>query len=229
MNLSRVPVEALRQHAEACLVPKDRESLQQAASLLEADDRRGLADLLFHVDSAVSDDILAYVDPDLWEELGYSPLDKPVSCARYQARFSSPEETAGADLGDNVGHMPKSHPLQSIVQGDDGLARFQSNAIVEFLLKVSGYDMVRLSEEGFSASDWEQFAQLIGYSLRGFSELGYVRDETVAAAEAMLESGINSDRARADRLQAELDGLRRALRGPIARLYGKHPDDLLEE
>lgn len=225
MSISRVQVEALRQHAESCPLPKDRAAMSQAASLLGADDRRGLAALLFQIDSAVAEDILTYVDPDLWEELGYTPLDKSAIQARYHARFSPPEETGATE----VARMPKSHPLQAIVQGDDGLPRFQSNAIVEYLLQVSGRDLHSLASEDFSAADWEQFAQLIGYSLRGFSELSFVRDETVAAAEAMLEQGVNSDRARADRLQAELDELRRALRGPMARLYGKHPDDLLEE
>lgn len=229
MSLSRAGVDALQLHAASCLLPKDRDAMHQAALLLDADDRRGLAALLLQVDSAVKDDILAYVDPDLWEELGYTPLDKAASRARYLARFNPPEETAAAGVSDNAGHMPKSHPLQTIVQGDDGLPRFQNNAIVEFLLKMSGHDLHSLACEDFSAADREQFAQLIGYSLRGFSELAFVRDETVSAAEAILEKGSSSDRARADHLQAELDELRRALRGPMARLYGKHPDDLLEE
>lgn len=39
----------------------------------------------------------------------------------------------------------------------------------------------------FTQSDREQFAELIGYSLRGFSELSYVTDETLNAAVAMIE------------------------------------------
>lgn len=72
---------------------------------------------------------------------------------------------------------------------DDGhdVLRFKPNAIVRHLLDHGGMDLNKLSELGFSASDWEQFSQLLGYSVSGFSELSYVRDETWEAVNAAAE------------------------------------------
>ena len=75
------------------------------------------------------------------------------------------------------------HPIQPIFKDRDGLLRFKQNAIVRFLLEDGPNDMNRLSIMPFSQEDREQFAQLIGYSLSGFSELSYVSDETYERAE----------------------------------------------
>jgi hypothetical protein len=47
--------------------------------------------------------------------------------------------------------------------------------------------MNTLSCIDFSQEDREQFAQLIGYSLCGFSDLSYVSDETYYKAEKSLK------------------------------------------
>jgi hypothetical protein len=71
----------------------------------------------------------------------------------------------------------------------DGRARFQSNLIVRHLLDTHpDLDLNALIvREEFTQADWEQFAQLIGYSLNGFGELSYVSDETYAAAATAAE------------------------------------------
>lgn len=74
----------------------------------------------------------------------------------------------------------KTHPMQQI---DD--ARFVQNDIVRFLLDQGPFDLSELANMNFDQSDWEQFAQLIGYSLTGFGELSYVRDETYEVAVKM--------------------------------------------
>lgn len=79
--------------------------------------------------------------------------------------------------------MPE-HPMQPLVK-DDGVVRFYPNAIVRFLLDWAtprGMSLNELAIMPFSDADREQFAQLIGYSLSGFGELRYVRDETYAEA-----------------------------------------------
>jgi hypothetical protein len=73
------------------------------------------------------------------------------------------------------------HPMQPLVL-DRGLVRFRGNPIVRFLLDHGGYDMNALAAMPFSDDDREQFAQLIGYSVRGFGELSYVSDRTYAKA-----------------------------------------------
>ncbi len=79
------------------------------------------------------------------------------------------------------------HPIQPIIDVN-GTKRFKANAIVEYLLDNGGIDMNAISRLPFSREDREQFAQLIGYSLSGFSELGYVSDDTFEAASKMAES-----------------------------------------
>jgi hypothetical protein len=88
--------------------------------------------------------------------------------------------------------MRKRQPMQPLVRDEHGTVRFQKNAIVEFLLDhcgKHGVDLNKIACMDFHQGDQEQFAQLIGYSVWGFGELGYVRDETynqaVKAAEAM--------------------------------------------
>ncbi len=76
------------------------------------------------------------------------------------------------------------HPIQPLIKDGDGVVRFKLNAIVCHLLNDGPFDLNTIAEKGFSADDEEQFAQLIGYSLSGFGELSYVRDETFDAAAA---------------------------------------------
>jgi hypothetical protein len=122
-----------------------------------------------------------------------------------------------------------THPIQPIQKDKDGTARFKANAIVAYLLDKGGIDMNALAMEPFSVEDQEQFAQLIGYSLAGFSELSYVRDETYAAAAQMAVTGESEEHARNAHLREELSVLRAALREPIARLYGIAPEDLAKD
>ena len=84
------------------------------------------------------------------------------------------------------------HPLQPLIKDEDGIVRFKGNAIARFLLDDGPHDLDRLAALPFSQEDREQFTQLLGYSLCGFSELSYVRDETyqrAAARQADMESG----------------------------------------
>jgi len=78
------------------------------------------------------------------------------------------------------------HPIQPLMLDKDGVYRFKENAIVRFLLNNGGIDMNKLATLAFSANDREQFAQLIGYSLRGFSELSYVSDKTYKKAASQI-------------------------------------------
>lgn len=87
------------------------------------------------------------------------------------------------------------HPIQPI---DDvkGVKRFRQNKIVRFLLDNGGHDLTRLTSMPFDDGDWEQFVQLLGYSLSGVSELSFVSDDTFDVAERMAESGETEEQAR---------------------------------
>lgn len=122
-----------------------------------------------------------------------------------------------------------AHPIQPLVRDDLGDLRFKGNAIVQFLFEQGPFNMGDLIEMEFSQEDREQFAQLLGYSHRFTSELSYMRDEVLAAAMAEYEHPGQTPSSRETLLQDRLDALREQLRGPMAELFGVHPDALRPE
>lgn len=119
-----------------------------------------------------------------------------------------------------------NHPIQPLEKDAHGTLRFKANAIVEHLHKTAGVDMNDLAVLDFSDEDRQQFAQLIGYSLCGYGELGYVSEDVYGAAATMAEEGLTEKDARIAYLEGELLAVRSALREPMARLFSVHPDDL---
>ena len=113
------------------------------------------------------------------------------------------------------------HPIQYIKDG-----RFIENKIVRYLLDAGPFDMNKLAVMNFDQGDSEQFAQLIGYSLSGFSSLSYVSDETYGAASAMSEGENNELLARISDLESTLEELRSHLRPAACAVFRIHPDDL---
>jgi len=84
-------------------------------------------------------------------------------------------------------HPPRGgHPLQPIALDEHGVARFKPNKIVRALLDWSttrGIGMNELILLGFPTEDWEQLAQLLGYSVSGAGDLSYFSDEAYQEAE----------------------------------------------
>jgi len=124
------------------------------------------------------------------------------------------------------------NPIQPIVKGAQGVLHFKENKLVSALLdhgRTTGLGLNELARK-FGApehvGDHQQLAQLIGYSLSGYAELSYVDDVAYGTAATMADEGLNEKDARIEYLEHELLMLRTALREPIARLYGKHPDDI---
>lgn len=93
--------------------------------------------------------------------------------------------------------MKKEFPLQPLVfvgQGDTRVLRFKENRIVTTLLdhccKLPGKMRLDLNDIACKDfADWErcQFAQLIGYSVSGYSDLSYVSDFEYARVMKMKE------------------------------------------
>jgi len=89
-----------------------------------------------------------------------------------------------------VGRKPmnvQEHPVQPVYLDEHGVWRFRRNAIVRYLLDAGSLNLNDLACMDFSDQDWEQFSQLIGYSLSGFADLSYVRRETYAKAVSQME------------------------------------------
>lgn len=82
------------------------------------------------------------------------------------------------------------HPMQNIHLDEQGVARFVENEIVRHILDHGGIDLNELAMSFHAAEhreDFEQFAQLIGYSVCGFADLSYASDEAVELADAEAE------------------------------------------
>lgn len=63
---------------------------------------------------------------------------------------------------------------QDVYKDEEGIARFVPNRLVCYLLNKGGIDLNHLAEHvRVSDGEWEQFAQLIGYSISGFGDLSY--------------------------------------------------------
>lgn len=81
--------------------------------------------------------------------------------------------------------------MQPIIKDDDGTLRFKENKIVRVLLDWAtpkGMSLNELALMEFSQDDRQQFAQLIGYSLGGYSELSYVSDADVRKADIVAKN-----------------------------------------
>ncbi|MEN1479678.1 hypothetical protein AAIH16_39635, partial [Pseudomonas aeruginosa] len=80
-------------------------------------------------------------------------------------------------------------PMQPLVKDAHGVARFKANKIVNHLLDYAserGCGMTELAKLQFPEEDYMQFAQLIGYSVSGYSDLSYVSDDSRGMAYAKL-------------------------------------------
>lgn len=126
--------------------------------------------------------------------------------------------------------MAAKHPMQPLEHDAKGVLRFKANAIVQHLLDTHpSCDMNTIAQMDFSAEDRQQFAQLIGYSLSGYGELGGYVDDIAYSTAAHMADGLDERDARIAALEqklAELRAARDALREPMARLLEMHPDDL---
>ena len=76
----------------------------------------------------------------------------------------------------------------------DGVVRFKPNRVIRYLLDSGGLDLNRLGSIKylFDQSDWDQFMQLIGYSVSGYGNLSSVSRESVARADAAADKLIHS-------------------------------------
>lgn len=91
------------------------------------------------------------------------------------------------------------HPNQPIVLDPRGVARFKANALVCKLLDHGQKTGLGLNElaciSGIDENDWQQLAQLIGYSVSGYGDLSYADGRTVAAADKKVEKLLAQTRA----------------------------------
>lgn len=86
------------------------------------------------------------------------------------------------------------HPVQPVVMDDHGVHRYKENAIVSYLLDKlpDGLNTLAMMNV-FSDEDFEQLAQLIGYSVSGANDLNFVSDRVaevgLARSAKLTEKG----------------------------------------
>lgn len=81
------------------------------------------------------------------------------------------------------------HPTQPVEIDDHGVARFKANRIVQYLLDAGPFDMNHLARlTMFTRDDRQQFAQLIGYSVGGYSELDYHYEKVAVKSQEKVEA-----------------------------------------
>lgn len=119
------------------------------------------------------------------------------------------------------------HPIQPLVTDELDTLRFKENTIISYLFKSGKLDMSQLAAMTFPSEDRQQIAQLLGYSLSGYSELSYVTDDAYEAASAMVESETaDSQKCRIEALEAALSDNRDKLRDSACAAFHIHPGDL---
>jgi len=96
------------------------------------------------------------------------------------------------------------HPMQPIIEDEDGVLRFKKNLIVEYLLESEPTDMNKIAAMNFPDEDRAQFAQLIGYSESGYYGLSYVKS-TPEVGETWLVSIGNDPYLRKHKVKAISD------------------------
>lgn len=118
-------------------------------------------------------------------------------------------------------------PIQPIKKDVHGVNRFVENRIVTMLLETHPeIDMNGIAIKDFTREEQEQFAQLIGYSLGGFSELSYVSNEVIEAANKMAHDGTGELEARNEALRESLETVKNGVRVAASELFNIHPDDM---
>lgn len=123
----------------------------------------------------------------------------------------------------------KKHPMQPIVEDEYKTLRFKENKIVSKLLDFAserGYDMNQIAMGDFSKEDRQQFAQLIGYSVCGYSDLSYSEPNAYEIATVMHEDGETEQEAKLKYYENLVADLKEQLKEPISNLFNIHPEDL---
>lgn len=122
--------------------------------------------------------------------------------------------------------MTQKHPIQPPVVVN-GIDRFKENPIINWMLnkgkKSEKFDMNDIAYEFVDTEHYQQFLQLIGYSLSGFPGNESIRN----VAYAMLESGKSEQDAKIEYYEKKLEDIKSTLRPVYEAAFDGYED--LEE
>ena len=114
------------------------------------------------------------------------------------------------------------HPIQPIEDDGKGVIRFKENAIVRKLADAYGLNDVARDCCDATRDDWDQFYQLIGYSVSGAP----ISEACREIIDAMERDRTDQRDAELIVLRAKLENVRDGIRAGVAELFSMHPDDL---
>ncbi len=89
-------------------------------------------------------------------------------------------------------HQSTRQPIQPIILDEHGVRHFKANRIIEYLLRCNKFNMNELAMLNFDNDERQHFAQLIGYSVCGYTDLSYHNESVALYAETTQP--INSDK-----------------------------------
>lgn len=119
------------------------------------------------------------------------------------------------------------HPIQKTYLDKSNVLRFVKNDVVKLmvdLLKSRGIGLNELHDIGsdISSEDWDQFNQLIGYSVSGAP----IDSKIIDAAEAAFKSKSKDiDAIKLQQMEHLIESVKEKLIDGLSELYNKHPDD----
>lgn len=122
-----------------------------------------------------------------------------------------------------------SQPMQEPYKDEHDTIRFKPNPIVNYLIENGNITLNEIATLDVPREDSEQFFQLIGYSLNGYSELSSVSDESYETAVKVYTTGQSELEAKCEVLSEQLTKTKAALKPLVSELFSVHPDDLDQE
>lgn len=105
-------------------------------------------------------------------------------------------------------------PMQPVLTDDQGIVRFQGNAIIKHMFDKGQFDLNDLCAN-FSIEDYEQLLQLLNFSVSAYGDMP-VRKSSVEQADSLAAAEQVEDASRTDELKAAHRSLMAAFRTPSA-------------
>ena len=106
-----------------------------------------------------------------------------------------------------------SHPIQPLIEGEDGKLSFKTNNAVLFLLKNGGFELLKKHDHRFPNEDLEQICQLSGVPFEDFKQMPYSTPHAIQMAEMDLKLRKSLEKALLTMRPDTVDDLIQALDG----------------
>ena len=125
--------------------------------------------------------------------------------------------------------MTIKHPIQPPVVDKNGHVRFKENPIINWMLekgeKGEKFDLITIARQGFDRVHYDQFNQLIGYSLSAYPGSEDIR----SIAFAMYDSGKSEQDTKIEYYEKKISDIKDGLRVVFEDAFDGYEDLEAEE